>query len=83
MTQRMRIKVKANDHRLLDESVAKIINAVQFSGGQYFGPTPLPVEVAEQRIHQRIVDVYDPTSKIMDALYSINMPSGVSIEIVQ
>ena len=42
--QRLRIKVKAYDHKLLDESVASIINTIQLTGASYSGPIPLPTE---------------------------------------
>ena len=43
-TQRLRIKIKAYDHKLLDESAKKIIDAVQRTGASYAGPIPLPTE---------------------------------------
>ena len=42
--QKLRIKIKAYDHKLLDESVASIIDAVQRTGASYSGPIPLPTE---------------------------------------
>nr|MCR5616737.1 30S ribosomal protein S10 [Clostridiales bacterium] len=41
-TQKMRIKIKAYDHELLDQSAARIIDAVQRTGASYSGPIPLP-----------------------------------------
>ena len=43
-TQKMRIKIKAYDHELLDQSAARIIEAVQRTGASYSGPIPLPTE---------------------------------------
>ena len=43
-TQKMRIKIKAYDHQLLDESVARIVDAIQRTGASYAGPIPLPTE---------------------------------------
>ena len=43
-TQKMRIKIKAYDHELLDQSAARIIDAVQRTGASYSGPIPLPTE---------------------------------------
>ena len=40
----VRIKIKAYDHKLLDESAAAIIDAVQRTGASYSGPIPLPTE---------------------------------------
>ena len=42
--QKLRIKIKAYDHKLLDESAAAIIDAVQRTGASYSGPIPLPTE---------------------------------------
>lgn len=38
-------------------------------------------EQFETRIHKRLIDVLEPTSKVIDALRSLNLPSGVDIEI--
>jgi len=43
-TQKMRIKIKAYDHELLDQSAARIIEAVQRTGASFSGPIPLPTE---------------------------------------
>ncbi|MBO4636480.1 MAG: 30S ribosomal protein S10 [Clostridiales bacterium] len=41
---KLRIKIKAYDHQLLDESVARLISAIQSTGANYSGPIPLPTE---------------------------------------
>jgi small subunit ribosomal protein S10 len=33
------------------------------------------------RIHKRIIDVLEPTPKIMDSFQNLNLPAGVDIEI--
>ena len=38
-------------------------------------------EQFEMRIHKRVVDIMDPTSKTIDALTSLNLPAGVDVEI--
>jgi len=43
--QRIRIKLKAYDHKVLDTSVGEIIDTVQASGGQVAGPIPLPTRI--------------------------------------
>ena len=43
-TQKLRIKIKAYDHQLLDASAASIVDAVQRAGASYSGPIPLPTE---------------------------------------
>jgi len=38
-------------------------------------------EQFEIRTHKRLVDILDPTSKTVDALMRLQLPSGVDIEI--
>lgn len=45
MSKRIRIKLKAFDHRLLDLTTKQIIEAVQRSGAQVVGPIPLPTHI--------------------------------------
>lgn len=40
--QKIRIKLKAFDHRLLDRSTQEIVNTVKRTGAQVSGPIPLP-----------------------------------------
>jgi small subunit ribosomal protein S10 len=35
----------------------------------------------EVRIHKRIVDVYEPTSKTIDSLMKLDLPSGIDIDV--
>ena len=42
--QKMRIKLKAYDHNLVDQSAAIIIEIVKKSGAKYSGPIPMPTE---------------------------------------
>ena len=39
---RIRIKLKAYDHRVLDASVRQIVSAAEQTGAQVVGPVPLP-----------------------------------------
>lgn len=38
-------------------------------------------EQYEMRIHKRLLDIIDPTSRTIDALTSLNLPAGVDVEI--
>jgi small subunit ribosomal protein S10 len=38
-------------------------------------------EQFEMRIHRRVIDIENPTPKIMDALTNISLPSGVNIDV--
>ena len=42
--QIMRITLKAYDHKLIDQSAAKIIETVKKNGSQVSGPVPLPTK---------------------------------------
>ena len=39
---KVRIRLKAYDHRVLDTAVARIIETVNRTGGEVSGPVPLP-----------------------------------------
>jgi small subunit ribosomal protein S10 len=40
-------------------------------------------EQFEMRTHKRLIDILDPTSKVMDSLMKLELPSGVDVEIRQ
>ena len=42
--QKIRIKIKAFDHKSIDQSTKTIISTAERSGAQVFGPIPLPTE---------------------------------------
>ena len=42
--QKMRIRLKAYDHALLDKYAAKIVDTVKKTGADVSGPIPLPTE---------------------------------------
>ena len=42
---KVRIKLKAFEHKSLDTACAKIVDTVRRTGGQVSGPVPLPTEV--------------------------------------
>lgn len=98
-TQKIRIKLKAYDHRLLDQAVAEIVETAKRTGAKVAGPVPLPTkreiytvlrspvvdkksrEQFELSTHKRLIDIYEPTYKTMDALKKLNLPAGVDAEI--
>jgi len=97
--QKIRIKLKAYDHRLLDQAVGEIVETVRRTGSKISGPIPLPTkreiytvlrspvidkksrEQFELSTHKRLIDIYEPTSKTIDALRKLNLPAGVDVEI--
>ena len=42
--QKIRIRLKAYDHKALDQSAAKIVEAAKKTGAEVSGPIPLPTE---------------------------------------
>ncbi len=42
---KIRIRLKAYDHRILETAVVRIIETVKRTGGNISGPVPLPTEV--------------------------------------
>lgn len=96
---RIRIRIKAYDHKVIDEASKKIIEAAYRYGAKVAGPIPLPTEIKkytvhrsafvhedsreqfEIRIHKRLIDIYEPTSKLIDSLMNLNLPAGVDIEV--
>lgn len=38
-------------------------------------------EQFEMRVHKRLIDIIEPNSKVIEAMSSLNLPSGVDIEI--
>jgi small subunit ribosomal protein S10 len=97
--QKIRIRLKAYDHRILDQSVVQIVEAAERTGAAVVGPVPLPTHIQkfcvtrspfidkdsreqfEIRTHKRLLDILEPSSKTIDALTQLNLPSGVDIEI--
>lgn len=43
-TQRIRIKILAYDHKLIDQSAKQIVDTAKRSGADISGPVPLPTE---------------------------------------
>ncbi len=43
--QRIRIRLKAYDHRVLDQSVRQIVDTAERTGAVVVGPVPLPTKI--------------------------------------
>jgi small subunit ribosomal protein S10 len=48
--QRIRIRLKAFDHRILDQSAAQIVETAQNTGARVAGPVPLPTEIQKYTV---------------------------------
>ena len=49
-SNKVRITLKAYDHRLLDQACGRIVETVKRTGGEVVGPVPLPTEVEKVTI---------------------------------
>jgi len=52
MNEKIRIRLKAYDHRLLDQSVREIVDTVRRTGGRVAGPIPLPTHVERYTVNR-------------------------------
>ncbi len=96
---KLRIRVRAYEHKILDLSVKQIIDTAARFDAVVVGPVPLPTEIKrwtvnrstfvhkdareqfEMRIHKRLIDITNPSPKVIEALTNLNLPSGVSIDV--
>ncbi len=97
--QKIRIRVSAYEHKILDASVKQIVDTAVRYDGVVEGPIPLPTEIKkytvnrssfvhknareqfEMRIHKRLIDIQNPSAKIIEHLTTLNLPSGVNIDV--
>ena len=83
-TEKIRIRIKAYDHRILDNAAKKIVETVRRSGGVISGPVPLPTEVEKFTI-LRAVHKYKDSREQFEMrthkrLIVINNPSKETVE---
>ena len=97
--QKIRIRLKAYDHEVIDQSTKKIVETVRRTQADLRGPIPLPTEKHrytvirgpfkdkdsrehfELRTHNRLVDIINPNRKTIEQLMTLDLPTGVEIEI--
>jgi small subunit ribosomal protein S10 len=48
--QRIRIRLKAFDHRLIDRSATEILETAKRTGAQVLGPIPLPTKIERHTV---------------------------------
>jgi small subunit ribosomal protein S10 len=96
---KLRIRVRAYEHKLLDLSVKQIIDTALRFDATIVGPIPLPTEIKkytvnraafihkdareqfEMRVHKRLIDILNPSPKIIESLTNLTLPSGVNIDV--
>ncbi|MCI0542721.1 30S ribosomal protein S10 [bacterium] len=97
--QKLRIRVRAYEHKILDASVKQIIDTALRYDANVAGPIPLPTETKkytvnrasfvykdareqfEMRTHKRLIDILNPTAKVIESLTNLSLPSGVNIDV--
>ena len=92
----IRIRLKAYDHQVIDQSAEKIVETAKRTGATVSGPIPLPTkkevvtilhkykdsrEQFERRTHKRLIDITNSSPKTVEALMGLELPAGVEIEI--
>ena len=55
-TQNIRIRLKAFDHRILDNSTREIVNTAKRTGAQVRGPIPLPTGIERFTVNRSAHD---------------------------
>ena len=84
---KLQIKLKAYDHRVLDQAAGKVVEAVKRTGGEISGPIPLPTEIEKFTI-LRAVHKYKDSREQFEMrthkrLIEINNPSKETVETLQ
>lgn len=84
MANRIRIKLKAYDHRVLDQAAGRIVEAVKRTGGDISGPIPLPTEIQKYTILRAVYKYKDSREQFEmrthKRLIDINNPSKETVE---
>jgi small subunit ribosomal protein S10 len=96
---KVRIRFKSYDHRLLDRYLKEIVSLLSKEGISIKGPIPLPTEYRrytvnrspfiykdsreqfEIVIHKRIIDIVNPSQRVLELLNSLDLPAGIEVEI--
>ncbi len=84
MSNKVRINLKAYDHRLLDIAASKIVETVKRTGGEVSGPVPLPTEIEKFTV-LRAVYIYKDSREQFERrthkrLVDIKKPSKETID---
>lgn len=81
---RVRIKIKAYDHKVIDQSARKIVETAERTGAQITGPVPLPTEIHKVTVnrstfvHKNSRDQYE--MRVHKRLIDIVNPTAKTIE---
>jgi small subunit ribosomal protein S10 len=81
---RIRIKIKAYDHKIIDQSAKLIVDTAERSGAEISGPVPLPTEIRKYTVnkstfvHKDARDQYE--MRIHKRLIDITSPTPKTID---
>ncbi|KKP91533.1 MAG: 30S ribosomal protein S10 [Parcubacteria group bacterium GW2011_GWA2_36_10] len=84
---RIRIKIRAYDHKIIDQATKTIIEAVERSGAKILGPIPLPTEkkkftvLRSTFVHKNSRDQYE--MRIHKRMLDIINPTPQTIDTLQ
>ena len=85
--QKIRISVKAFDHRLLDEAVGKIVSIAKDSGAVVVGPIPLPTKIEKVTVNRSTFVNKDAREQFEirrhKRLVEIQQPTAKTLELLQ
>ena len=83
---KLQIKLKAYDHRVLDQAAGKVVEAVKRTGGEISGPIPLPTEIEKFTILRSVHKDKDSREQFEmrthKRLIVINSPSKETVEVL-
>ena len=83
-TKKIRIRLKAFDHKTLDASVAKIIEAAKSTGAGVVGPVPLPTDIEKITVLRSVHKYKDSReqfeSRTHKRLIDIKNPTKETVE---
>lgn len=83
-TSRIRIKIRAYDHKIIDQATQTIIKTVERSGAKVLGPIPLPTEKRKYTVnrstfvHKDAREQYE--MRVHKRLIDINEPNEKTID---
>ena len=87
MSNKIRIKLKAYEHRSLDLAASKIVETVKRTGGKVSGPVPLPTEIQKYTILRSVHKDKDSREQFEmrkhKRLIDITSPSKETIDALQ
>ena len=93
--QVIRIRLKAYDHQVIDQSAEKIVETARRTGAEVSGPIPLPTKKeivtilravhkykdSREQFERRLIDITKSTPKTVEALMALELPAGVEFNV--